>query len=464
MSTSSTGETDVLVAGAGMAGLVAGLRALEADADVIVVEKGHRAGGTMWVSGGKIWTYGSLEEIREISPDGSYELQELIVDRMEDGWEWLERQGVDLNDPTTDLPGPGKETAPTEMTKQLTGRIEDLGGEIRYQTPLKNLVTEEGRVTGAVVADAAEGDVTIRAGSVILATGGFQGNETLVEQHITESVGKMWLRSNPWSTGDGLLAAKEAGAKTTKGMGRFYGHNLVAPPAEFSNNELRDASQYYGPTAIAVDEDGHRFVDESISDTEETLTQAAARRAGGRAFYVFDQALYDSQFRERHVGTIVERARSFDGPFAKADSLEALCDQVEEWGVDGDALSETVTTFNEAIRADDPESLDPPRTRYQRVFDTPPFYAVAVQPGITFTMGGIDIDASARVLSRPGTSSTLDYYPEDPQEVQFRVIPGLYAAGADAGNIHNYRYLGGLNTAVVTGLVAGEEAGRYASG
>lgn len=455
-------DADVVVAGAGMAGLVAAIRALEEGADVIVVEKGHRPGGTMLVSGGKIWTHDSIEEVRDISPDGNYELQELVVEMREDGWDFLARQGVSLTDPESDLPGQGKQTDPAHMTQTLVDRIEDLGGEIRYQTPLKEIETNDaGHVTGVVVHDSSGDDLTIRATGVVLATGGFQGNETLVEQYITDATGNLWLRSNPWSTGDGLEAARTVGAETTRGMGYFYGHNLVAPPAEFSPSQFRDASQYYGPTAIAVDASGERFVDESISPTEETLAQAAAKNADGRAFYVFDQALYESLFRERNVGAIVERARGLGGPFLEVDSLDDLCTEIEAWGVDGETLRETVATFNEAIDDGRGDELDPPRMGYQRTFETPPYYAVAVQPGITFTMGGIDVDGWCRVLSRSGTSSTLDYFPDEPKEVQFVPIPGLYAAGADAGNVHNYRYLGGLNAAVVTGLIAGEEAGKF---
>jgi succinate dehydrogenase/fumarate reductase flavoprotein subunit len=457
-------EADVVVVGGGMGGLVSANRALDYDRDVVVLEKGNRLGGSMRYAGGAIWTFETFEEIRELAPHGKGEIQQLVVDQLEDGLDWLEEKDVDLMEITIDIPGAGMQIEPAAYTDTMESNIESAGGEILLNTPMQSLVTDD---TGAVVgvqARAASGDpFTIHAESTILATGGFQGNDRLVQEYITDSPENLWLRSNPWSTGDGLEAGLDIGAKSTIGMGSFYGHNLAAPPAEFQPTHFREASQYYGPLAIAVDENGERYADESISENEETLVQSTVEHADGHAYYVLDKSLYDDDFHAGAIATMVERAKEFGGEVVEAESLDALGDSVAaEWGVDGAQLVETVETFNEAIRNDEAESLDPPRQRFHRTFDTPPFYAVAVQSGITFTMGGLDVTTNCEVLRRSTSSSGLEFYPERVQDVKIDPIEGLYAAGTDVGNVHHHRYLGGLAVALVTGRIAGAQAAEHA--
>lgn len=459
-------QCDVVVIGAGMSGLVASVSASMCEADVVVLEKARRAGGSMYLSAGALWTLDSYEEARRAIPHGNANLQRLVVESLADDVAWLVGLGIEVAEGRLDLSGQEHSIEPAEFTRHMTDLIEANGGEVRYETSFSELVTDDDGSIAGVRAIRRDGElVHVSASSVILATGGFQGNEELVERFITDHPENLRLRSNPWSTGDGLLAALAVGAKSTVGLGNFYGHNVLAPPAEFSPLEFRDATQYYGNVAIALDVDGRRFTDESKSDREEILAQDTAKVAGGRAFLVVDAELREEPLREgKTVGTVIDQAFEYGGRVARCETLETLGSTLRDWGVDGDRAVREITAFNGAIRRGSADRLDPKRSRERRTIDTPPFYVMAVQPGITFTMGGLSVDDDMRVLRRYSSSSLLDegYVPEGPESLFFSSFDSLFAAGVDVGNVSHRHYMGGLSQALVTGRIAGRNAAEQA--
>lgn len=451
-------EAEVVIVGGGMAGLVAGVELTERDIEPLVLEKGPQPGGSMRISNGVLWTFESLEEVRERAPHGNSALQELLVERFQKDLTWLETLGASLSPVEFDVPGIGKKIDPAAFTQFLSDRIEANGGTVRVETPMQELVTNhEGQVTGVTAMTPDGPGLHVEAPAVILATGGFQGNEQLVEQHITKDTENLWLRANPWSTGDGLLAGQAVGAKSTAGLDTFYGHSLLAPPADFTPDEYAAATQYYGPAAVAIDGNGDRYADESDSELEETLTQATAKLAGGRAYYIIDDAVATETFGLTTANEIIEQAKQFDGRVGEAESLTDLGQILSEWGVNGKRAVDTVIAYNRAVRNNRAERLVPPRRTNRHPIDTPPFYVVEVQPAITFTMGGLAVNEQMEILRRTDSSSGLLRGATD-TEGRANPIPGLYAAGADVGNIHRRRYLGGLATALVTGRVAADTA------
>ncbi|WP_436933741.1 FAD-dependent oxidoreductase [Halovenus marina] len=456
-------ETDIVVAGAGMAGLSAGVQAVERGNDVVVLEKGERAGGSMRISAGLIWSYETLAEAQENVPKGNPALQQLVVENLDDGFEWIESLGVEVKEPPVELPTGDVVTAPTpgancgkvdsdELTLQMVEEIENAGGDVLLETPMTDLRTDEANRVIGVDTRGPDGPIQITADAVILATGGFHGNEELLQRHVTPHVENLWIRSNPWSTGDGLEAARDVGARTTGGMHTFYGHNLAAPPAEVTPDTFLDLTQYYGPFAVAIDRDGERYTDESESDLEHTLAQDTALEAGGRAYYVVDGDLYEDEvFSMGRVGTIIERSEEAGAEVLRAKTLDGLGEELTAAGADGSTAVETIREYNEAVRDGRADLLNPPRREHASPLDSPPFCAVAVQPGITFTMGGIAVDERLRVLDRADSSSSLFEYDDYAEEGRTRPVPGLYAAGVDIGGVNNRHYMGGLAQALVTG-------------
>lgn len=456
-STDADIATDVVVVGAGMAGLVAALRAAEAGADVSVLEKGPRAGGSMYFSNGVIYTYTTPQKAQEDVPQGNERLQTLVIESLDASTEWLERHGLEVTEPDLELPfGQPKKIQPEQFTAKIVNLIEERGGTLRFETPMRDLATDSRSTVEGVVANTNEGEkIMLDADNVVIATGGFQGSETLVEQYVTDHTENLYLRSNRWSTGDGIVAATDVGAQTTGGMGTFYGHNLPAPPATFSPGEFTDVTQYYEVSAVALDRRGERFTDESESRIGETIAQDAARETDGEVYYILDSDLYESEVLGKPVAGMVDNARQADGRVASADDFGELEETLRRWGVDGNRAVQTLKEYNTTLQTNCDESLDPPRRRNQRLIDAPPFYAVAVQPAITFTMGGLAVTDEMRVVDRTQSSSGLNVPGVDGRRAP---ISNLYAAGMDVGGIQRRKYFGGLAVALVTGLIAGEQA------
>ncbi|MFN8620088.1 MAG: FAD-binding protein [Chloroflexota bacterium] len=133
----------------------------------------------------------------------------------------------------------------------------------------------------------------IAARSVMLATGGFGGNRELVSRYITRSAEAMLLRANPRSVGDGLLAALDAGARTSDdNLATFYGHSMPAPPAELPPTRWVAATAYYTQDAVLLAPAGS---DSSTSRSPMADEQAPAHIAdqpGGRAVVILDDRVY----------------------------------------------------------------------------------------------------------------------------------------------------------------------------
>lgn len=240
-------------------------------------------------------------------------------------------------------------------------------------------------------------------GPVLLATGGF-GAELARRSGLAR-------RGNAWSEGDGLRFARARGAATAGDLDEFYGRNLPAPPARVPEAEYVELAQLYGRHALVVDERGRTFAPDPPSWSEADLVQATARLPGRRAWYVVDGRALRERVRGRSVASMVDAAEAAGGRVLRASAPEGL----------GIAL--------------------PPTKKLRE----PPFAAVLVTPGVTHTLGGLRVDAGARVLDEGGAP-----------------IAGLYAAGADVGAIASGGYASGLAAALVLGLTAAESAARDA--
>jgi fumarate reductase flavoprotein subunit len=130
------------------------------------------------------------------------------------------------------------------------------------------------------------------------------------------------------------------------------------------------------------------------------------------------------------------------GAVLEADTIVDLCRLLmEQFGVPQSQAQMTIEEFNAASNQRDPGRLSVGRRSGLHACEAPPFYAVPVRPGITFTEGGVHVNTDCQALDRSG-----------------RVIPGLFVAGADVGAVSIEGYIGGLATGLVTGLRAGINA------
>src|SRR5215212_5876050 len=431
----------VVIAGGGLAGLTAALRAAQLGARVTLLEKGANLGGSFVYSSGYVWSYADLPTFRREAPGGDIALQRLILKRLGSCLTWLEGAGGTLLTRATGNPITfGARFDPERTIAALVQRVEASGGEILTNHAFEALLEDDaGRVTG-VLAQFSGGKREYDADAVILASGGFAADPELVGRHIIGGPGRMRVRAHPRSTGDGFRAALQKGALASAGLDEFYGRNLPAPPADFPPERFVEVSQLYGRYAVAVNASGRRYADEGADWSETALTRATALQPGLYAWYVLDARGLEGRVRERTAKEMVETAKSTGGPVIEAASLTELSHRLAERGVPRESFLRTLEEYNAAAAARGDPS--PPRSGQVWPLRVPPFVAVKVAPSITHTVGGLAVDAGCRVLR--GTDG--------------QPIPGLYAAGVEVGGVSVGGYTSGLASALVFGGTAAESA------
>lgn len=430
-------ETDLLVIGAGMAGLTAAARAARDGRRVVVVEVGDDVGGSARFAG-YAWTAPSREVMDEVNPRGDVGLRHALVDRFTDAVAWIRSVGVDAQDAVPVLGfGSGHQFDTNQYVDLCRRIVVETGGEVRLRTATSRLLTDGGRVVGAEVAGA-DGPEEIRASWTLLATGGFQGDPALLAEKVHPRAGEMQLRSNPRSTGAGYRLATAVGAATGAEDAGFYGH-LVPSGVRFADPaDFVDLSLYYSEHALLFNLDNQRFTDETLGDHLTTI--ALLEQPESRGLLICDARVH----REWIVASYVEGAVAVDkyalasrrgGRVGLAETLDELDYLPEEWGYDGTAIRAAIEEFNRAAAGSEP--LTPGRAKDATPMTEGPWYVVECVPAVTFPFHGIRIDEQARVLDATGTP-----------------IPGLLCAGSDTGGLYHRAYAGGLASALVFGLSA----------
>lgn len=274
---------DLVVAGAGMAGLAAAARARELGAAAVLYEKGDRPGGSFALSSGFVWRYREWDTFRRECPDGDPAVQRVVYEGLDDALAWLESLGAVVRARGTDNPlTTGVHLDPSLTVAALARLVPDL----RLQDPLSELPRE---------------------GSAVLATGGFQGSRELVRRYVTPEAESVRLRANPWSTGDGLRLALDRGAELSTGLDEFYGRNLAAAP-EIRPEQFVDLAQLYARYARVVNARGEEFATQSWAELD--VVQWTARQPGARAWYQVTDGALSRRVRDRTVGEMIDAARA----------------------------------------------------------------------------------------------------------------------------------------------------------
>lgn len=448
-------DTDVVVIGGGGAGFAAAVSAKEAGANVILVEKLASVGGNTLISGGEyaapandIQKEEGIEDSKELfakdveEAGGNPDLIKVLADKATEDAYWLRDDiGVEWLDSLMFFGGhsvkrsliPAAHTG-NELIKNYLKKAEELGIEVLTETDVKEILSKDGKVCG-IKAETKDGELVVNAKSVVVASGGFGANADMCYENDKEIDEHVLSTNSPGATGDGILMAEKLGADTVD-MDKIQ----LYPVCDVETGKLL----YCGDTrlvggALLVNKEGKRFVEELGTRREISMAIKAQTDYVG---YV----LWDETSNEK-TGTMKsnpEEAKSlFDrGLMVKADTLEELADH---FGIDKDALLETVKTFNEnSAKKEDPEfNL---RMLGWQVKDAP-FYMMKAAPAVHHTMGGLKINTDAQVLNKDG-----------------EWIDGLYAAGEVTGGIHGSNRLGSVAMADITvfGRIAGENAAANA--
>lgn len=435
---------DVLVLGGGMAGLTAAARSVQQGATVLLVEKGERCGGSA-VHAEFIWTAPTLDVLRDVNPLGDPGLAAHLIGQRDAALAWVAGLGVTMG-PEVELLGfgTGHRTDLAQLLSTLERIVRDgPGSEILLASePERLLHDDNGRVIGAAIRTA-DGRLTVSAHRTILATGGFGGNPELRAKLIHPQAASIPLRANPHSDGRGLALGRAAGAATGADGAGFYGHLMPAGVGPDPQVGLAAMSFFHSEHGVLVNRLGRRFVDETVGDHLSTM--ATLEQPDARALLVCDERVHRDWMLKPYVEGLEPTdkfalAYRHGARCAAAESLEEFADLPPEWGYPGEAVRDTLESFNEQCRAGTPA---PPRRRDSVPLADPPYYVIEVVPAITFTFTGLRVDSAARVLGDDGEP-----------------IDGLLAAGADAGGLYVRAYAGGLAAALVFGLTAGETAAK----
>ncbi|MCG4581087.1 flavocytochrome c [Clostridium cochlearium] len=449
---------DVIVVGAGGAGLCAAIEAKEAGADVIVLEKMPMAGGNTLISGAEYaapnnWIQekeGIKDSVEQFTQDmikggdakNNPELVKVVAENALDGAKWLRDEvGVRWEDNLMFFGGhsvkrslvPVGASGKEIINKQLA-KVKSLKIPVLYETPATELITDEkGKVVG-VKAESEDKKYTFKTNkAVVLTTGGFGSNLEMRMKYNPEIDEKVLSTNTVGSTGDGIIMAEKVGA-ALDGM-QYIQTYPICDPLTGTLLYFGDA-RMYGHT-IMVNKEGKRFVEEL--DRRDVISMAIKKQTGSVCYQLLDQrGLDDSNLVEPHAAEIEYLYKN--KLLVKADTIE---EAAKFFDIDAKELKATVERYNGYVKAGKDEEFNKRSMPFP--IEKGPFYILKAAPAVHHTMGGVKINTNAQVLNKEG-----------------KVIEGLYAAGEVTGGIHGTNRLGSNALADITvfGRIAGKNAAK----
>ena len=485
---------DVIVVGAGNAAFSAALAAQEAGARVLMFErapKEENGGNSRFTAGAIRFAHSGLEDLREVMPEltneeiattdfGTYsedefyddmfrvtqyrtdpDLCEKLVCSSLDTMKWLRGRGLRF------VPSYGRQAFKIDGRFRFWGGLcaEFWGGgpglvdseteialangiRVEYGARVLELIYDGLKVSGVRVKQAGR-IFDAGAKAVVIAAGGFEANHEWRTRYIGPDWDLAKVRGSRFNTGDGIRMALDIGAAP---YGNWSGCHAVgwdrnAP--EFGDLAVGDNFQKHSyPFGIMINATGRRFVDEGADFRNYTYAKY------GRVILAQPQQFAWQVFDAKVVHLLRDEYRIREVTKVSADTIEGLADKLE--GVDRAGFLAEIEAYNAAVRTDvhfDPtvkdgrgtHGLEVAKTNWANTIDEAPFEAYQITCGITFTFGGLRIDAA--------TGQVLD--------VDHDPIPGLYAAGELVGGIFYFNYPGG--TGLMSGAVFGRLAGTSAA-
>jgi tricarballylate dehydrogenase len=453
---------DVLVVGGGSAALCAAIAARRSGASVRMVEQAPaalRGGNTRHARNFRLmhdrptWyapdTYGEesfLKDMVRVTHGATDEaLARVLIRGSATIAEWLEANGVRLQDPASGAMPYSKRTAfflggGKAMINALYATAAKLGVAISYDSEVVALAFNDGRDCEADILH--NGSIErVAAKTMVLCSGGHQANLDWLRDSFGAAADGFMIRGTPYVTGTVLRLLLDAGARPVGDPARCH---MVAVDARGPKFDGGIVTRITGiPHGIVVDRNARRFHDEG-----EDARKTHYARWGARIADCPDQIAYlimDAEGLSRALPTAL--------PPIRADTVAALATVLE---LDPAALETTIRDFNAATGAADDvpmiaqctTGLTPPKSHAAVALAVPPFAAYPLRPGVTFTHFGVAVDDHMRVVKSNG-----------------RPASNVFAAGMIvAANVLGDGYLAGLGVALSTvfGRLAGEQAARHA--
>lgn len=444
----SVPDSNIIVVGGGMAGLVASVRAQQLGAQVVLIEKNSNTGGTLAMSGGSIWCPTSFDGLLELVPRCNQNLGRILVKEFPDAVSWLASNGAKFTTTESNIKTVNRlvhqlEPDPTFFADHMRQIFTSNGGKLLLETSGHSLLQDKnGQVVG-LESHTPQGTIHSMGQAVILATGGFQGNPELLARYMGEWSDRLILRASTHSTGDGLTMATQIGAIPSRSMNHFYGHLMPSPPAKIDPIDFVKFTHYHSVESVLLNLMGERYIDESISD--EVTAQATLRQPQALGYMIFDSDIHNRsgirKMPNQEHFDIFEESKKIGAITAIDHSLPGLIAKLDTDNLYSEGALSTLISYQIAAKHSQTSKLRIPNKGDSNPLSTPPFMAICLTPGITFTLGGLETNHHGQVISRSK-----------------RPIKGLYSVGADAGGIYSERYGGGLSLGLVFGKRAAEHS------
>lgn len=491
-------QAEVVVVGGGGAGLAAAITAVEKGCkSVMVVEKMGSPGGSTAMAHDvfgvespvqkRAWMDARSDDFFKIAMEWAHwsrvdaRIVRAFIDKSGDTIRWLEEKGVNFQ-----LLQMYPNQAPLvrhaivgrgpQLVRALRNNAKDLGIQVLTRTRAKRILRDKDGNAAGILAETKEGEVTIKAKSIVITTGGYGNNREMLKKYCPYYQDNMTYDGPRGNTGDGILMAIEAGAATASlGIMNLHGPGLMPETsADLMNIDITDDEGKpfkmrimpicREPDTLWVNKRGRRFINECYILQFFAYGHAVAQQPDGIVYTVFDDGIAQSMEEE---GLFMQLAPHWFPPdtftplpglrreLAKLSpdivKIANTWDEMADWmGVEPAVLAATVDEYN----ADCDQGYDHifgKERRYLLSLRKPPYYAIKGHSCICDTMGGIKINENMEVI-----------------DTNDNPIPGLFAAGVAAGGwepeSYNYHLTGHLlGFALNSGRIAGEIAVDYLS-
>ncbi|MFL1675073.1 flavocytochrome c [Paenibacillus dendritiformis] len=434
---------DIIIVGAGGAGMSAALEAKEKGMNPVIFEKMPIAGGnTMKSSSGMNASQTKFQKEQGIEDNNDLfyeetlkgghgtndkEMLRFFVDNSASAIEWLDSIGIRLNNITitggmnekrTHRPEDGSAVG-QYLVNGLVKNVQEKEIPLFVNANVTEITEKDGKVNGVKVLFNNNDEKTIAADAVVVTTGGYGANMDMIGEVRSDLKGLV-TTNQEGSTGDGIKMIEKLGGVTVD-MDQIQVHPTVQQEKSYLIGEA-----VRGEGAILVSSEGKRFTNEL--DTRDNVTAAINKLPEKSAYLVFDSG-------------VKSRAKAIDqydkmGFVIQGETIEALAKEI---GVPADELTATLNTWNNAVKNKEDAEFGR-TTAMDNDLSGAPYYAIKIAPGIHYTMGGVKINTNTEVLNKDG-----------------QPIPGLFAAGELTGGLHGQNRIGGNSVAEI--IIFGRQAG-----
>ena len=441
-------QYDVIIVGAGGAGLSAAVMAAREGASVAVLEKMSEPGGNTVRATAMyncvddklqhpLGIYDSEEDFYDETYNGGYqkakpELVRILTSQADEGKLFLEELGLQFDTVIDNCLG-GKIARGhyslahngTDYVQVLWQACNDLGVDFYLNTKANELIMAQDSVIGVEAYRKGETIEFYANNGVVLASGGFGQNVEMRMYYNRNLTGELLCSNAPGATGDGIIMASKIGASLIN-----MEYIELYPMGDSYDGGLRNSIPNVINKGILVNQQGQRFVRED--GARDVLSQAILDQKGSYAYSIVDDDFEIFADDRSYLEGLV-----LMGYVEKANSIDELAQLID---IDADILINTIDQYNQSVAL---QSDCLGRETLINAIDKPPFYANMKKPTIHHTLGGIEINEMAQVLN------------QDKQPIN-----GLFAAGEVTGGIHGANRLGGNSfpDMIVFGRIAGKNA------